>query len=168
MIKEIKDLTAAALIEAGLAEGVIARTKKAEVDLKTSGKNTYASMITGTGRYTDPMGREAVITIDEERKLLKVRTRRQLPLVVTITGRSEEEVDILFSDFITALPDFFTLDNRQGFIEPEMEEHSDFDAALDNRYSSVVRILFSVDVGLTQSGLPLSEPSSLEGDLEHE
>ncbi len=149
MIPEIKNVLATALIEAGVAPARIARSEAETLPLKTGGnKELYASLITEVGRYAlpDRPNQFAVVLENGNKKWIKARIRRRLPLLVQITGESEDVVDEVFSRFIALLPRTFALGDMDGLIEPEKEEHSDFDSRLRGRYRSAVLIMCSVDV----------------------
>jgi len=156
MIVEIKDLIQANLVAAGISATAIARDAKRVSEVKTSGKDFYASIITATGGYEDPLRAECFVSTESGKKLVKVRLRRRVPVVVSIFGRSEEAVDPVFSSFIENLPAKFTVGLYKGDVEPDLEEHSDFSSAMTGRYESVVRITFSIDVGPSLSSIPLT------------
>jgi hypothetical protein len=155
MIKEAKDVLEKAIRER-FPEITICRSFAEESRAINARKFPLVALITSPGKFDDRKARTYRYYDDTAQtyKQRYVRGSRQVPIQVRVWGEGEENVDAIFSRIIPAIPRYWKLDDFEGLIVIEFEEHSDHADSMGKIYLSVAEVQFSVDVALEEEIVP--------------
>jgi hypothetical protein len=155
MIKKAKDILQAVILQR--VPGItIVRNMAEEQHTIMTRQWPLVSLITNPGRFDDREAKtirypDAQAGIWKERY---VRGKRTLPILLRCFAEGEDAADALFSCILPAIPRKWELDEFEGLIVINGEEHSDFVDNVNKLYLSVAEIAFSVPVALDETEVP--------------
>jgi hypothetical protein len=167
MIREAKDVLQG-VVKARVPGTAIVRSSAEETRAIMARKWPLVSLITNPGQFDDRTAK-TVRYADEEAGVLKqryVRGNRILPILLRVWAEGEDEADRIFSRLIPAIPKRWELDDFEGTIVINHEEHSDFVDNVSKLYLSVAEIQFTVPVALDEEIVPTFATADAEPEID--
>jgi hypothetical protein len=167
MVKTAKDILEA--VVRGRVPGVtVVRNRAAESRAVMARQWPLVSLITQPGKFDDRMAK-LVRYADETTGTLKqryVRGVRQLPILVSVWAKGEDDADEVFSRFVPAIPRRWEYDNFGGTVLINNEEHSDFADNISNMYCSILETQFQVETAGDEEIVPSFTSVEGESDIQ--
>ena len=166
MIKEAKDIVQA-VVSQRVPGITIVRGMREEEHALMARKLPLVSLITNPGRFDDRESK-TIRYPDAEAGMWKeryVRGRRIVPVLLRCFAEGEDAADALFSRILPAIPRKWELDEFEGLIVIEREEHADFGDSTNKFYLSVADIEFSIPVALEATAVPTIKTVEAEPEM---